>query len=43
MFALIHHHKYSLTELYDLYPFERDIFVEMIAEHVEETNKRNAT
>jgi hypothetical protein len=30
-----------MTELNDLYPFERDIFVEMIAEYVEELNKRN--
>ena len=34
------HHKYSLTELENLMPFERDIYVEMLITHVEEENKK---
>ena len=43
MFGLVQHHKYSVTELEDMYPFERDIYVEMLIQHlkeVEENNKR---
>ena len=34
------HHKYSLTEVENLIPFERDIYVEMLISHVEEENKK---
>ena len=34
------HHKYSLTEVENLIPFERDIYVEMLIAHVEEENKK---
>ena len=29
-FALMHHHKYSLTELEEMMPFERDIYLQML-------------
>jgi hypothetical protein len=35
------HHKYSLTEIENLIPFERDIYVEMLIFHMEEENKKN--
>ena len=34
------HHKYSLTEIENLMPFERDIYVEMLIAHVEEENRK---
>lgn len=34
------HHKYSIKEIEDLYPFERDIYFEMLVEHVEELNEQ---
>ena len=34
------HHKYSIKEKEDLYPFERDIYFEMLVEHVEELNEQ---
>ena len=34
------HHKYSLTEIENLIPFERDIYVEMLISHIEEENKK---
>ena len=35
-FALIQHHKYSLTELENMYPFEREIYTSMLVKHLEE-------
>jgi len=34
------HHKYSLTEVENLIPFERDIYVEMLISHIQEENKK---
>lgn len=33
------HHKYSIEEVENLYPFERDIYFEMLVEHVKEQNE----
>ena len=30
------HHKYSLTELENMYPFEREIYTSMLVKHLEE-------
>lgn len=30
IFSLAQHHKYSITEIENLIPFERDIYVEML-------------
>ena len=37
-FALIQHHKYSLTELEDMIPWERDIYVGLLQQYIEEEN-----
>jgi len=34
------HHKYSLTELDNMMPWEREIYVEMLVEHLKEENKK---
>ena len=34
------HHKYSLTELDNMMPWEREIYVDMLIEHIKEENKR---
>ena len=34
------HHKYSLTELDNLMPFERDIYVELLVNYIREENDR---
>ena len=34
------HHKYSLTELEDMLPWERDIYVNMLMRYLEEENER---
>jgi hypothetical protein len=35
-FILAQHHKYSLTELDDLLPFERDIYLQLLVAHLEQ-------
>jgi hypothetical protein len=34
------HHKYSLSELENMMPWEREIYVSMLAQYVEEENRR---
>ena len=34
------HHKYSLTELEGMLPCEREIYVDMLMEHIKEENKK---
>ncbi len=34
------HHKYSLTELDNMLPWEREIYLGLIIEHVREENKK---
>jgi len=35
-FALIQYHKYSLTEIENMIPWERDIYVALLTQHLEE-------
>ena len=35
-FSLIQHHKYSLTEIENMMPWERDIYVGLLQAHLEE-------
>ena len=37
---MIQHHKWSLTEIEDMMPYERDIYVAMLQNWVEEENER---
>lgn len=37
---MIQHHKWSLTELEDMLPYERDIYVAMLKNWIEEENER---
>ena len=34
------HHKYSLTELENMMPWERDIYVDMLVNHIREENEK---
>jgi len=36
----MHHHKYSLSDLDDMIPWEREIYVDMLIEHMKEEKKR---
>jgi hypothetical protein len=37
-FQLIQHHKYSLTELENMIPWEREIYIAMLKNYIEEEN-----
>ena len=34
------HHKYSLTELDNMIPWEREIYIKLLMQHLEEENER---
>jgi hypothetical protein len=40
VFALAQHHKYSIGEIEDLIPFERDIYVEMLIAYLNEKKEQ---
>jgi hypothetical protein len=39
-FALVQHHKYSLTDLEDMIPFEREIYITLLSQFIKEENER---
>jgi hypothetical protein len=39
-FALMQYHKYSLTEIENMMPWERDIYVILLKNHLEEEELR---
>ena len=36
----MHHHKYSLTELENMIPWEREIYVTMLTQYLEEEKQK---
>jgi hypothetical protein len=39
-FALMQHHKYSLSELEDMIPWEREIYLNLLINYIKEEEKR---
>ena len=37
---MVQHHKWSMTEIEDMMPYERDIYMTMLSTWVEEENER---
>ena len=37
---MMQHHKYSLTELENMMPWEREIYIGLLTEYVKEENER---
>ena len=37
---MVQHHKWSMTELEDMMPYERDIYVALLQKWVEEENEK---
>jgi hypothetical protein len=37
-FALMQHHKYSLSDLENMIPFEREIYLTLLQQYIEEEN-----
>jgi hypothetical protein len=40
-FALVQHHKYSLTELENMIPWEREVYISLLQQYIEEENMKN--
>tara|TARA_B100000795_G_C22670670_1_gene387814 strand:- start:23 stop:148 length:126 start_codon:yes stop_codon:yes gene_type:complete len=39
---MIQHHNWSLTELDDMLPWEREVYIGLLIEHLEEQKKEQA-
>ena len=39
-FSLMQHHKYNLSELENMIPWEREIYVQLLQDHIREENDR---
>jgi hypothetical protein len=35
------YHKYSLTEIENMIPFEREVYISLLVTHLEEQNEKN--
>jgi hypothetical protein len=42
-FSLVQYHKWSLTEIENLLPWERDVYVELLKQHLEEEKIKQQT
>jgi hypothetical protein len=40
-FSLLQFHKYSLSEIENLIPFERELYLGLLQQHIEEENLKN--
>lgn len=40
-FGLMQHHKYSLTEIENMFPWELDIYSSLLIQHIEEMNNKD--
>ena len=43
IFGLMQHHKYSLTEIENMIPWEREVYVSQLIQYIKEENARNKT
>jgi hypothetical protein len=41
IFALVQHHKYSISEIEGILPYERDLYVGMLVNFLEEQKMKN--
>jgi len=39
-FALIHHHKYSLTEIENMIPWERETYISLLIQYIHDENEK---
>jgi hypothetical protein len=40
-FSMMHHHKYSLTEIEEMLPWERFIYIDMLKEHLKQLEEQH--
>ena len=41
IFSMAQHHKYSIADLEQLLPYERDLYVDMLLDHIEDQKQKN--
>ena len=41
-FSLMQHHKYSLLDIDSMYPFERDIYVELLRDYLNKLEEESS-
>lgn len=41
-FALMQYHQYKLSDLEDMIPFEREVYVALLIQHLEEEKQKKA-
>ena len=41
IFSLAQHHKWSVIEVENMFPYERDLYTDMLTDHIEEIERRN--
>lgn len=39
-FQLVQHHKYSLHEIENMIPWEREVYITLLIEHIKEENEK---
>ena len=39
---MMQHHKYSLSEINNMIPWEREVYLRLLQKHIKEENERNA-
>ena len=39
-FSLMQHHNYSLSDIENMIPWEREIYVQMLIDHIKEENRK---
>ena len=39
-FAMMQHHKYSLSDIENMIPWEREIYIGLLENHIKEENER---
>lgn len=40
LFSLAQHHKYSIADIENILPFERDLYVEMLVDYLKEAEEK---
>jgi len=40
IFSMAQHHKYSISEIENLLPYERDLYFDMLVQHIKEQNDK---
>jgi len=42
IFALAQHHKYQISEIENLIPYERDLYIDLLMDYIEEQKQAQA-